>query len=182
MKKEFEILEYDPVWKEKYLEEKEKLEKIFGENLNSIHHIGSTAIPNAKAKPEIDVLLVVKDDSDLSEYNAKLTDLGYIVRGECLDRGGTAGRFYYSKDIKNIRTHKLHICKKGHSEILPKLMFVKYLSEHNEAAKEYSELKIMLSEKYNYGRDFEKYINGKSEFILKVLEMAEKKYYKEFGA
>lgn len=43
MKQEFEILDYNPLWKERYSSEKEKLLKLFGENLHSIHHIGSTA-------------------------------------------------------------------------------------------------------------------------------------------
>ena len=176
MKQEFEILEYDPLWREKFSDEKENLVKIFGDNLNSIHHIGSTAIPNAKAKPEIDILLIVKEDSNLTFYNIKLEELGYVVRGECLDKGGTPGRFYYSKNTNNKRSHKLHICKTGHSEILPKLMFVKYLNDHIEMAEEYSDLETRLSKNYNYGRDFEKYLAGKSDFVKNVLEIAAKEY------
>ncbi|MFT4567760.1 MAG: GrpB-like predicted nucleotidyltransferase (UPF0157 family), partial [Saprospiraceae bacterium] len=78
--------------------------EIFGENLNSIHHIGSTAIPNTKAKPEIDILIVVKEVSNLAKYNELIKELGYTIRGECLENGGTPGRFYYSKNTNNKRT------------------------------------------------------------------------------
>lgn len=176
MKQEFEILDYDANWKQMYLSESAKLYDIFGDLLNSIHHIGSTAIPRAKAKPEIDILIVVKDDSTLSGYNKPIEELGYRVRGECLESGGTPGRFYYSKDINNKRTYKLHICKIGHSEILSKLFFVKYLNDHEETANEYSELKTTLSRRYNYGRHIEKYLEGKSNFIYKVLAKAFNQY------
>ena len=176
MKKEFEILAYNPTWREIYLKEKEQLLKIFGDNLSSMHHIGSTAITNTCAKPEIDILIVIKDDSNLARYNSFIEALGYRVRGECLENGGTPGRFYYSKDVNNERTHKLHVCQIGHSEILSKLLFVKYLNEHKEAAKEYACLKSELSKTYNYGRNFEKYLAGKTAFIMKVLAKARKKY------
>lgn len=172
MKQEFEILDYDPVWEEKYLHEKEKLGSIFDHILISIHHIGSTAIPHTKAKPEIDMLIVVKEDSNLSQVDQAIEELGYTVRGECLENGGTPGRFYYSKDIENRRTHKLHICKIGHPDILSKLLFVKYLNDHKEAALAYSILKTSLSKTYNYGRNIEKYLAGKSAFIMNVLEKA----------
>lgn len=176
MKKKFEIVKYDPIWRTKFQREKERLEEVFKDNIFSIHHIGSTAIPNTKAKAEIDILLVVKTDSNISRFDFAIEKLGYKVRGECLENGGTPGRFYYSKDIKNIRTHKLHVCKIGHEEILKKLIFVKYLKDHSEEAENYASLKIDLAKEYNYGRNFEKYLSGKSNFIVKILEKAFKKY------
>ena len=116
--------------------------------LNSIHHIGSTAIPNTNAKPEIDILIVVKDISTLSDYDKPIKKLGYVVRGECLDKGGTSGRFYYSKDVNKKRTHKLHICQIGHPDILRFLLFVKYLNDHEDMAKRYSKIKTELSKNY----------------------------------
>ncbi len=60
MKHPFEILAYDPRWKEMYESEKIELINVFGDNLNSIFHIGSTAISLTKGKAEIDILVVVK--------------------------------------------------------------------------------------------------------------------------
>lgn len=176
MKHPFQITEYKPLWKNLFQLEKIKLEEVFGDSLCSIHHIGSTAIPFTAAKPEIDLLLVVKDDKMLPKFNPFLEKLGYRVRGECLDSGGTKGRFYYSKDQDNRRTHKMHICQQGHPEIMSKLLFVKYLNEHKETAQAYAELKIHLSKKYNYGQNIEKYLEGKTAFILDILEKAKKKY------
>ena len=184
MKSEFDILKYNENWSELFLIEKKKLTVVFGDNLNSIHHIGSTAIPTTKSKPEIDILVVVKDDFLIPMHDELIEGLGYAIRGECLDSGGIAGRFYYSKDIDNRRRHKLHVCKVGHTDIMSKLIFVKYLVAHKDVASEYADLKTALSTKYNYGRGIEKYLSCKSEFINERLDMARVEYkeieYKDF--
>ena len=56
-----ELEDYNPNWPKIYLIEKEKLQDILVQDLITIHHIGSTAIPNIKAKPIIDILCVVKN-------------------------------------------------------------------------------------------------------------------------
>ena len=78
------IVNYNPEWNELFIKEKNKLERIFGDLVCSIHHVGSTAIKTSKAKPEIDILIVVNDDSNLSEYDMQMIDLGYRARGGCL--------------------------------------------------------------------------------------------------
>ena len=175
MTREINIVDYNPEWNNLYIKEKEKLEKIFGDLICSIHHVGSTAIITSKAKPEIDILIVVKDDSNLSQYDKQMIYLGYRVRGECLDAGGIPGKYYYSKDVNQKRTHKVHICKKDHKEIMKMLLFVKYLNEHEEQGKIYAELKQRLSEKYNYD-DIAKYLQEKGIFIKDILQKAGKKY------
>ncbi len=176
VKKKFKIVDYTPDWNDRYQAECSIMRKVFGDLVNSIHHIGSTAILTAKSKPEIDILVVVKDVSSLSRYDEAIERLGYKVRGECLDSGGTPGRYYYSKDVDNVRTHKMHVCAMGHIEIMDKLLFVKYLNEDASAAKEYSALKLKLSLLYNYGNQIEKYLSGKSEFIAEILDLAREKY------
>ncbi len=176
MKKEFKLLPYNPIWKDQYIAEKEAITRVFGDLLCSIHHIGSTAIPLTLAKPEIDILAVAKDDQRLSDYDRAIEALGYRVRGELVTQGGTPGRFYYSKDVNYVRTHKMHVCQIGHPEIMAKLLFVRYLNDHPEAAAAYADLKVGLSNAYNYGRQFEKYLAGKSDFIADVLRKAQKEY------
>jgi len=148
VKKKFKIVDYTPDWNDRYQAECSIMRKVFGDLVNSIHHIGSTAILTAKSKPEIDILVVVKDVSSLSRYDEAIERLGYKVRGECLDSGGTPGRYYYSKDVDNVRTHKMHVCAMGHIEIMDKLL----------------------------GNQIEKYLSGKSEFIAEILDLAREKY------
>lgn len=51
----------DPIWPERFLEEAERLSKIFGRQALYIHHIGSTSIPGLIAEPIIDIMPVVRD-------------------------------------------------------------------------------------------------------------------------
>ncbi|HCN8523478.1 TPA: GrpB family protein, partial [Escherichia coli] len=46
-----EIMEYNPDWTKNFEEEKIKLLHFFGSHAVAIEHIGSTAIPNQRAKP-----------------------------------------------------------------------------------------------------------------------------------
>ena len=55
------VVAYDPTWVQKFQEEANRLEVIFGEMLLSIHHIGSTSAPGLAAKPVIDMMPVVKE-------------------------------------------------------------------------------------------------------------------------
>lgn len=170
IKKDFEIVDYNPKWKELFLIEKTNLLAIFNENLDSIHHIGSTAIPFTKAKPEIDILVVVKDENKIKKHNPKLEVLGYNYRGEPSFSNSESGWYYFSKDTNKVRTHKLHIFKKGNPDIQKKLFFVNYLNKHKDLAIEYGNLKKELSKKYNYNnKGIMKYLDGKSDFINNIL-------------
>ncbi len=179
-KRPFIILPYDPIWKFGFQVERKALCQVFGVHLKSIHHIGSTAIVGAMAKPEIDILAVVTKGCNIQSFDKKIEDMGYDVRGECLESGGVKGRYYYSKNTESIRTHKLHVCETGHSEILAKLLFVKYLSEHPLEAQTYSQMKTALSKEFNYDKNIAGYTAGKSAFISEILRKA-KTHYRHLG-
>jgi len=46
-----EVIDYQSDWKKKFEDEAEILREILKDIIVDIHHIGSTAIPNIKAKP-----------------------------------------------------------------------------------------------------------------------------------
>jgi len=176
MKKEFKIVDYNPQWKEEYEKESSRLISVFNDNLKTIHHIGSTAILNTESKPEIDILVVIKDETLIDSHNQQIVQLGYDVRGDAPQKPNHPARFYYSKDINNVRTHKLHVCLDGHPEIVSLLLFVKYLNENDRDASEYAKLKHELAKQFNYGRNIGKYIELKGDFISKILVKARKQF------
>ena len=135
------VTEYDPSWPSRFEAERQELQSVFAPILLSVHHIGSTSVPGLVAKPTIDILVVVRSISDVLDYDSEMIDLGYRPRGECLDAGGTAGRFYYCKEIDGVRSHHVHVCPSGHWQIAELLAFPAYLRAHPVEARAYGELK-----------------------------------------
>ena len=50
------VVDYDPKWPGMFEAEAALVREIMGDNLITIFHIGSTAVPGLKAKPVIDML------------------------------------------------------------------------------------------------------------------------------
>lgn len=147
MGRRIEVVAYDPDWPRAYALEAEALTRVFGPALRSVHHVGSTSVPGLPAKPVIDILVVLNDTDDMDRFSLGMERLGYRVRGECLDAGGTPGRFYFSKPALGARTHHVHVCQKGHFQIPELVLFPRYLAEVPEVAAEYAELKrVALAE------------------------------------
>lgn len=165
MSRRIEVVEYNPNWVIKYEQEATRIPSVFGNEFLSIHHIGSTAIPGIKAKPVIDILVIVRDTGSVKRFDDEMVHLGYRPRGECLDAAvaGTPGRFYYSKDTNGVRSHQVHVVQKDHFQIDEKLAFRDYLRNHPEEANAYSAMKETLAEKNRY--DSAAYANGKSDCI-----------------
>lgn len=67
-----EIMEYNPDWTKNFEEEKIKLLHFFGSHAVAIEHIGSTAIPNQRAKPVIDIFIGVSPFAELPFISAFL--------------------------------------------------------------------------------------------------------------
>src|SRR6478736_5062246 len=97
------VVEHNPNWKYEYLNEEHLIKEIIQKELVNIFHIGSTSIQNLKAKPIIDILLVVNDIGKLDNYSDQFEKLGYEVMGEF----GIKRRRYYRKGGDN-RTHQIH--------------------------------------------------------------------------
>jgi GrpB-like predicted nucleotidyltransferase (UPF0157 family) len=153
-----------------YEEEARKLRRVFGAELVSIHHIGSTAVPGLQAKPVIDTLVVIKDILRIHDFDSRMIAVGYRPRGECLDAFGTPGRFYFSKDTDGIRTHQAHVMEKGHFDIKRKLDFRDYLRAHPDEAETYGTLKERLAAENTQG--VAEYIEGKDGFVKAIIAKA----------
>ncbi len=63
---------YDEQWIQLFMEEGEKLDFIFKNEIIDIYHIGSTSVPGLKAKPIIDVMPVVKDIHHVDTFNLEM--------------------------------------------------------------------------------------------------------------
>lgn len=161
-----EVVPHNLHWQEEFIKAADELRKIFGAEVVEIHHIGSTAIPGIYAKPVIDILIVVRDISVIDSYNDRMSEAGYIARGE----NGIAGRRYFLKGLYN-RTHHVHIFQAENPEIDKHLNFRDYLIHHPEEGKRYGALKKELAEKFRF--DSLSYVDGKDAYIKEVDKKAQ---------
>ncbi len=133
-----------------------------------LHHIGSTAIPNIKAKPILDILGTVTSIKELDEQQKQFENLGFTWKGEY----GINGRRYCVKyDIsQNIGYIHLHIFEKSHPEVKEHILFRDYLCNFPDQALEYNKLKESLFNKFSSDR--QQYTNSKDSFIKDTLKKA----------
>lgn len=150
-----DVCDYDPQWPAMFEAERLRIQQKLGHLVREIHHVGSTAVPAMKAKPEIDLLIVVNSISEIDAINSGMAELGYDVRGEC----GIEGRHYYSKDIRSARTHKVHVCEISHGNVARQIVFRDYMRNHPKDAQEYATLKMRLATSNSKG--MAEYLEGK---------------------
>jgi GrpB-like predicted nucleotidyltransferase (UPF0157 family) len=158
-----EVVPHDPQWRDAFEAEAKHVVAALGENVVAIHHIGSTAIPNIYAKPVIDLLVEVRDITEVDGQSSAMESLGYEVMGEY----GIPGRRYFRKDNQEgIRTHHIHAFEAGSAEVERHLAFRDYMIAHHGDAQRYSELKKKLAEEHPQSIDG--YMDGKDSFIKEM--------------
>ena len=163
------IQEFDDNWKHQFVTEKEKILGLFNQSdIVSIEHIGSTAIPNLKSKPTIDILIEISKNLENHEIIEKLKTLEYQYT-EQLDNPPPHMMFvkgYTRKGFKGQAYH-IHIRYTGDWD---EIYFRDYIRENIKLKNAYEDLKLALAKKYR--NDRESYTNAKTEFIEKVIKLA----------
>ncbi|MEB9683003.1 hypothetical protein BK742_17640 [Bacillus thuringiensis serovar pingluonsis] len=156
------VVDYNQNWSSDYQKEEHFIRAILQEELVKSFHIGSTSVPGLKAKPIIDILLVVNDIYKLDSFSKQFQEIGYEVMGEF----GITGRRYFRKG-GNLRTHQIHAYQYDKIEEIERhLAFRDYLREHPVVCKQYGELKSQLAKEYP--NDIKGYGDGKDKFVKSV--------------
>jgi GrpB-like predicted nucleotidyltransferase (UPF0157 family) len=135
-----------------------------------IDHIGSTAIPELKAKPTIDILLQVSNQIDTQKLDDVFKPLGYQLTKQP-DNPPPHMTFVkgYTNHGFNGQAYHVHIRYKGDWD---EIRFRDYLINHKEIAKDYEDLKLQLADKYK--NDREAYTDSKTNFIEKINKLTRK--------
>lgn len=165
------IKEYDPRWKDMFLKEKDTLRKIIGiDNIISLEHIGSTAVPGLHAKPTIDILIEIRDQADKELIISKLKSTGYhfIPKPENPPPHMMFVKGYSETGFSGQAFH-VHVRYKGDWD---EPRFRDYLINHPETVREYGKLKLKLAALH--ANDREKYTEAKTDFIKKINVIARK--------
>lgn len=160
----YELQEYDPAWKQRFLDAAEKLKLIFGDNLVEIDHIGSTSIVGMVAKPQVDVLAVVKNLDVVKDKHDDFIKVGFIPKG----RGYVAEDDEYMTEdsTDGRRLVSVHTLQEGNSKIAEYKIFRDYLQENEEDRDLYIATKRKL---YSEHQDnYADYDSGKKEVITGI--------------
>ena len=157
------LCEHEPAWFDWYAEEKERLATLVGaDKIVRIEHIGSTAVPALLAKPTVDILLEVAEDTDIGKLVASFPANEYIcLRQQTIPTNDLALLLKgYTPSGFAKKVYHIHVRRPGDWD---EVHFRDYLLAHPETAHSYSILKRKLKEQYEHDRDG--YTDAKGEFI-----------------
>lgn len=153
-----QITQYTDQWPSVFLAERRLVADVFGPDLIEIHHVGSTAVVGLSAKPEIDLLVEVREQTNQFERDQSMASLGY-VRGSDLSQG----HHFYRKDVDGVRTHKVYVCLAGHWQIERMIRFRDLLIDNAQIRQEYQRLRLHLEATNREG--IGEYLAKKAPFI-----------------
>lgn len=159
----YTLCEHSPEWSRKYEKMMPLIRSALGTYFLELYHIGSTSIPQIKAKPIVDMLCVVSDIEEIDHCNAELRKLGFRAMGEF---GIPKRRFFESVE----GDMHLHVFQEGNPEIMRHLLFKEYLLAHPEQMKVYETEKQRLFEEFP--EDREAYTRGKTRVVREIDERA----------
>jgi GrpB-like predicted nucleotidyltransferase (UPF0157 family) len=128
-------------WADMAKAESARLKAALGDNIVTVHHVGSTAIPGIMAKPIIDLMPIVRDLAALDAKENAVRGLGYKWHGEF----GLEGRRFctFADATTGKRTFQLHFFEDGNSvDVRNMLTFRDYLRAHPFIAKAYEMEKL----------------------------------------
>jgi GrpB-like predicted nucleotidyltransferase (UPF0157 family) len=80
--------------------------------------------------------------------------------------------FFVREHAPEYRTHHLNLTALGSGFWVNQIAFRDYLRAHDQVAAEYGDLKVRLAEIYAHTHQLDR--EGKTEFVSRVLELAEK--------
>ncbi len=163
-----ELSLYDPAWGEMFRREEIEIRKVIGEHIERVEHIGSTSIEGLAAKPEIDLLIGVRDITDAEKCIVPLRDFGYVYFSKFEQLVPERRYFRKSEGIKPL--FHIHMVETKSSFYEERILFRDYLRSHKEMREEYEKLKRILLQASNGDRGT--YQDGKKEFVERIVTLA----------
>ncbi|MGC9603609.1 MAG: GrpB family protein [Minisyncoccia bacterium] len=136
----YSVVPYNPNWVARFEEEKRILADVFKTKAISIEHIGSTSIPGIWAKPQIDILITVKNLNDVDDAIVReMESKGYNYQPDFFTEFNEK---YFTRDLPSReRTVSIHILEKNDPKTLAHIYFRDYLRTHPKERDLYSEAK-----------------------------------------
>lgn len=166
-KNKVRLLPHNPEWDTEFLRVSAELQKIWGENILDLQHVGSTAIKAICAKPILDI--AVRLNAIEKMEIGRLTAIGYDYRGEQF--GNPKYHLFVLRGENQISLRHIHCYDRDEKEFELLVGFRDYLNAHIDAALQYEKIKKELLKKYPDDRV--SYTRGKEAFIKSIYSILE---------
>lgn len=163
-------LEPDPIWKDRYESERDRIKEASNEGLLDVFHIGSTAIPGVPGKPVLDVMPVYTDDEAMRATSDHLVEKSFELEHDADDTIVVLRR--EEEFVVAVRMHTINA-----EQWRPMLIFREYLTENPDARKVYARIKREAADEHP--DDMEAYTRAKTEVVRSLMEKARNAGYEE---
>ena len=166
------LRDYNPAWPRWFEEERANLERIVGaRDIVHIYHYGSTSVPGLLAKPTVDILLELREDTDINGLITAMPPEYICLYGADLTIPTPPPHLMIIKGYTDTgfaeKVYHIHAVYPGEHD---ELRFRDYLIAHPEAAAAYADLKRGLFQEYEHDRDG--YTEAKGAFVRSIVEKA----------
>ena len=148
-----------------FLELKNHLIKLFNQEI-TIHHVGSTAIPDMVGKNIVDILIGVENETEMDSFSNILKDNGYFQ-----GQNTTPIYRFFASTINETKSGDLHIhlVTKNTERYNEFLLLKEFLLNNKEERDNYCSLKKEILSKTT---DRNEYRKLKSEYVSNLIARA----------
>ncbi len=160
------ISPWNSMWKQQFYMRAQVIREHLGSTALRIDHIGSTSVPELKAKPIIDIQVSVASLTPENAYRDILEQLSYAYQPENPDR---TKRFFMRHDEPRVNLH-VRVLGSWHQQF--PLLFRDYLRTHPAACRMYAAEKVTLARKYRHDRGA--YCEAKDPIFWKIQYQADR--------
>ena len=142
----------------------EKIHDALPSKAFDLYHVGSSSIPDAIAKPILDIVLSIHEASTNQIIIEALEQVGFTYKGDY----GIKNRLFFAfyNNDKTIDYIHIHAFPQGHGNIEEMLNFRDKLRSSHEKVREYNQLKIKMR---NQGVSRKQFSPAKTDFVRHIL-------------
>jgi GrpB-like predicted nucleotidyltransferase (UPF0157 family) len=159
------IVDYDPDWPRQFELQANKIKSVLGSAALGIEHVGSTSVPGLPAKPIIDILLVVANSAQETEYIQALEEAGFELH---IREPGWQEHRMFQVPQRNVN---LHVFSTGCTEIERMLVFRDWLRLNASDRELHARTKRALAQQdWKYTQN---YADAKTAVIEEIISRSE---------
>jgi GrpB-like predicted nucleotidyltransferase (UPF0157 family) len=163
-KSEVRLVPHDPRWIILGELECATVSQLLGETALAVAHVGSTSVPDLEAKPILDIVAAVSDQTPIDEVVSRLGAEGdYAYEGNMGDEGG----LLFVRGHGDVRTVHVHVVGHSSQAWVDYLRFRTRLVDDREARQQYESVKRVLAERFAHDRPG--YTSAKGAIIEELL-------------